>query len=81
MIEVPEGGSVIHVTLPPASTARLHELCALSGATNVAQVLANALRLYEYAVSVVEDGGTVLARTSDGQERALLSQQAPGPLQ
>jgi hypothetical protein len=57
----------LQVELPPRSAARLDRLKHLTEATSAAEVLRNALRIYEELASRTEQGDELMLRTKDGE--------------
>lgn len=62
------GKTRVQLDLPPTSMERLRVLREKTEAGNYAEVLRNALRLYEALVSEAEKGGDVLVRDKEGKE-------------
>lgn len=56
----------IQLDLPEKSLGRLQELKAKTEATSYAEVIKNALRLYEAVVTEVEAGNAFMVKTPDG---------------
>jgi hypothetical protein len=56
----------VQLDLPEKSQARLLHLKAVTEATSYAEVIKNALRLYEAIVLEVDAGNTFQVRTPDG---------------
>lgn len=59
----------IQFDLPEKSLARLQELKAKTEAASYAEVVKNALRLYEALIEEAESGNTFLVRSADGSTR------------
>jgi Arc/MetJ-type ribon-helix-helix transcriptional regulator len=57
----------LQVELPPRSAARLDRLKDLTEASSAAEVLRNALRVYEELASRTEQGDELMLRTKDGE--------------
>src|SRR5262245_30073846 len=62
----------ITVDLSPEFYARLESLTAFIGAESKAQVVREALRLYEYVVHRYLAGDEFLSRTKDGVEKTIV---------
>jgi predicted DNA-binding protein len=70
----------ITLDLSPEFYTRLEDLTASVGAESKAQVIREALRLYEYVVHHYIAGDEFLARTKDGVEKTIvLLGSAPTP--
>ncbi len=57
----------VQLDLPEKSLARLQDLKAKTEASSYAEVIKNALRLYESVVSEAEAGSSFLVRSPSGQ--------------
>lgn len=57
----------VQLDLAEKSLARLQELRARTEAASYAEVIKNALRLYEAVVDETEAGGTFMVKQRDGQ--------------
>jgi hypothetical protein len=62
----------VQIDLPPRSLERLQTLKVRTEAASYAEVLREALRLFEYAVEQAEAGGRLVIRTKSGEEKELL---------
>lgn len=60
----------VQMDMPERSVARLLALQAATDATSYAEVIKNALRVYEMVVQEVENGGEILVRR-DGEVEKL----------
>jgi len=56
----------IQIDMPPKSVERLRNLVAVTEAASYAEVLKNALRLYEALIEEVEAGHTIMIKTNKG---------------
>lgn len=61
----------VQLELPEQSYTRLKNLVAKTEAASYAEVIRNALRLYEAAVKEASEGGSVFVRRQDGTEIAV----------
>lgn len=59
----------VQIDLPERSMSRLQELRAKTEATSYAEVVKNALRLYEAVVEETEQGSRFYVRKPDGEAR------------
>lgn len=57
----------VQLEMPPKSMERLAHLKDVTEASSYAEVIRNALRLYESMIEEVEDGHDVLVRDKDGR--------------
>lgn len=62
----------VQLDLPEKSMARLQDLKSKTEAVSYAEVVKNALRLYENVVAEAEAGGEFLVRRSNGELREYL---------
>jgi len=62
----------VQMDMPEKSVARLRALQELTEAASYAEVVKNALRLYEVLVQEVDNGGEVLIRRGDKTERLTI---------
>lgn len=59
----------VQLELPPQSLERLRQLRDKTESVSYAEVIKNALRLYEAMIDETEQGNTVFLRDKDGQEK------------
>jgi hypothetical protein len=64
------GGIVkrVQIDMPDAALKRLQRLQVITESSSYAEVVKNALRLYEALIDEKENGGDVLVRRKDGTE-------------
>ena len=67
----PEEKIRVTLDLPRTFNERLEELGAKTYLGNKAAVIRHALQVYEYLVKTTEEGGAIVIRTPEGQERHL----------
>ena len=82
MKRTPKTPDTVRITLDlsPEDAARLAHLTAAVGAASKAQVIREALRLYDYVVQRAHAGDALLARTTEGGETTIvLLGSAPPP--
>jgi hypothetical protein len=67
----PEEKIRVTLDLPRTFNERLEELSAKTYLGNKAAVIRHALQVYEYLVKTTEEGGSIVIRSPEGQERHL----------
>ena len=58
----------VQMDLPPKSLMRLKKLQEVTEATSYAEVIKNALRLYEAVINELESGGELLVKRQDSMQ-------------
>jgi Arc/MetJ-type ribon-helix-helix transcriptional regulator len=64
-------GKRLQLQLPTSAAARLDSLVQRTEATSSAEVIRNALRLYEWAVGELEKGKNIALQDADGSFRVV----------
>jgi hypothetical protein len=64
-------GKRFHMDLPPSSVQRLYRLKHITEASSFAEVIRNALRLYEALIEEVTKGKEILLRDKEGNTTVL----------
>ena len=62
----------IHISLSPEAQKRLADLVKATEAASTAEVIRNAIRLYEYFLQVKIEGEDIYTRTPDGELKKLV---------